>query len=523
MRRAFSHFFMISLFVFVIILLMACVPVASEGELHSLPNNQNAPSVTDQPGLPGSRLETPIGIVNTSPDFKISPITVLESANGMNGTVPLWSPTRDQLLLDCVLDRSALTILDVPELHSKIISKRSGCWQGTWSPNGQLVAFIDQNDDLQIALADSSNIHLVTSISSLRLPINIQWVDTNRLIYKHYQGGGHSSFTLLEISSGITEKIATIPGGTMAPYYADYLPVTSEIGVADYRLIVLSNLFPTSEEMLPKHITSGHYRLFPLYQSTNVDEAWTSYNGWLPGTNQLLVAWKQYKIPGEEVQQEALLFWDVSTNQISVAAPNGIEGILSPDGKYLAYLTRGPAILNPQNKPIHNEKADKFILWSVSPLVPTYMQLLELASGKVILSVPAKTLNFSPNSKYFAFFVQGELPKDVEFYLNGIQPVDGYGIYIIDLAHEKSILMIDDAASLPVWSPVEDKFLYEDDNGEIILFDVLNQHSTKILQLLKNEMVRAIRWSHEGDYFFISLVTEKETSIQKIVIIKSHQ
>lgn len=444
----------------------------------------------------------------------VPPVAVIEDEM-RSETGTLWSPTENQLLIDCQSDNANLVIATAPDFRPRVLSASSGCMQAGWSADGQKIAYIGQDDSLRIVEVNDGGSDLQSTIGKFRIPMEFQWVDSSHLVLGTYSGGGHMKYSLVDMANGKNEEMATIPGGDMSPYRFDYLPVTSGIEISDQRLLVLSNRFSAAQGGISTYFLDGEYRLFPAYQSVPVEQAWTAGKGWLPGTTQLLVAWKQYEdFFDPEVQQEALLFWDVATNQINVAAPNGTDGLLSPDGRHLAYLTRGPALLNQQNEPINNAETEVFSLYGPFPEVQTYLQLLNLLSGKIIISVPAREMNFSPDSTYFSFLTGNDVPPETVLDADGTLQAEANSMYITGLKDEKLVLSIQMAASLPVWSPTENEFLYKDVNGTIILYKIDQGASTEIVQLPPSVKINNMGWSQDGEYFSIMLYSEHDITFK---------
>jgi hypothetical protein len=445
----------------------------------------------------------------------VPPVAVIEDEM-RSETGTLWSPTENQLLLNnCQPSNSNLVVAAAPDFRPRVLSASSGCMQAGWSADGQKIAYIGEDDTLRIVELNDSGSDQHVTIGQFRVPMEFQWVDASHLVLGTYSGGGHMEYALVDIANGKNEEIAMIRGGDLDPYRFDYLPVTAEIEISDERLIVLSNRFSAAQGGLSTFAFLGHYRLFPTYQSVPVEQAWTASKGWLPGTTQLLVAWKQYKdFFDPEILQEALLFWDIATDQISVAAPNGTDGLLSPDGGHLAYLTRGPALLNQQNQPINNTESEIFSLYGPFPEVQTYLQLRNRLSGKITVSVPASEMNFSPDSTYFAYLTGPDVPPETVLDTDGTLKAEANRIYITGLEDEKLVLSIQQAASLPVWSPAENEFLYTDVNGAVILYKIDQGVSTEIVQLPPSVKINNMGWSQDGQYFSIMLYSEHDLTFE---------
>jgi hypothetical protein len=70
------------------------------------------------------------------------------------------------------------------------------------------------------------------------------------------------------------------------------------------------------------------------------------------------------------------------------------------------------------------------------------------------------------------------------------------------------------AASLPVWSPTENEFLYKDVNGTIILYKIDQGASTEIVQLPPSVKINNMGWSQDGEYFSIMLYSEHDITFK---------
>lgn len=261
---------------------------------------------------------------------------------------------------------------------------------------------------------------------------------------------------------------------------------------------------------------------------------WNYASDFLPGTNKVLVdlAAQMVKENGGKIVDikfiQKLILWDIDNQTTATVVPYATCGRFSPDHRLLAYLTVGPAKLDEKNRPVE----------SVNNEVEgvQYLQLMDMGTREVSLSVPITTLmdfdssnyyhpgmNFSPNGRYLALMTDRELVFDQtgwpEMHQAEQTGSNSRYLYILDLQNHKLVwhqsglardLEVDIVSPLefhlPIWSPKGDKFTYLDSENNIVLTDLIKGSNISITQKLSGLPV--VKWSHDGAYLSIQLSSE---------------
>jgi hypothetical protein len=446
----------------------------------------------------------------------ITPLLLLNAHLIRSTGSPLWSPTENSILFDCHLIESTITTISFPENTSEELTVNSGCWSAVWSPSGKTIAFLDNENYLGIINLENREIARLSK-RPLRLPVQITWLELDRLVYSHYSGGNHSAYFEVNTLIGEETDIAVIPGGEYGPPNADFLPITAESGINERKLFVVSSHFPANNTGR----SNGYYTAFPTYRSIPADQAWTAFKGWLTDPDRILVAWKHY-LPTGEVLKENLLLWNIRTDRVEVVGPNGIDGIFSPDARYLAYQTWGPIQRNGANQPIDYDSPFTVNLYDRPPEVPTYVQLLDVVSREVIFAMPAEIMNFSPDNQFLAL-----LSKSVEEENRGVDTVtiekdQSEFLHLYDLRSGKIVISLEKAASLPVWSPDHNRFIYLDGEGRLLIYHLSSGQSTVIGTVSSEEVVSEITWSFDGQFFLIRYAANHNGMVfDRIAVVKT--
>jgi len=195
-------------------------------------------------------------------------------------------------------------------------------------------------------------------------------------------------------------------------------------------------------------------------------------------------------------------------------APNGMGGEFSPDGRLLAYLTAGPALLNETSRPVpYPPGAER--------LSGVYLQVMELAGGTVQLSLPTYSRSdsddlilgahsylrggFSPDSRYLAILTPGLLQLDTSGWSLGVDTSQPDQVYlnILDWPARQVVWsgLSNEAAGIK-WSPLSDHLLYTDQDHNWQLLDVLNRVTTQMTAQVNGWF--SVAWSTSGRYLSLS-------------------
>jgi len=441
-------------------------------------------------------------------------VSLYPDYNALNH-ITSWSPVANEILyLDCNDGKTNIVRASMPDSQPQVLSDQSSCTDAVWSPEGQSIAYIGPSEDIWIVKTDGSNDHLIYKVPSPNFPWLAGWTNKQTLLHANYSGGGHSTYELLDVLSGKNRIVATVPGLSETPN-SEYIPVIYETDPQLFNLIVISEKLPVSTESIPTYFAEGHYSHIPEFGSTPIDQATTRFLGWLPGTNQMLVAWKSFTpYPDWVIQKENLLLWDVKTGSISLMVPNSYEGQLPSDGRYLVYLSHGQAMLDQYGVPVDWENGYHPRLYgdpSEEKPVTTYLQLLEMDSKQVKLSIPAIVMNFSHDSHYLAFVTFGKVEIDSSNRPIGIVHGTEQNTYanFVDLSSGTLMFSLDDITSPPVWAPDGNRFLYQDSTGNLFFYD-MDRGSVSITKSVIGFKIHRLDWSFDGKYFMVGLVAEQD-------------
>jgi len=209
-----------------------------------------------------------------------------------------------------------------------------------------------------------------------------------------------------------------------------------------------------------------------------------------------------------------LLLWNLENNTLRLIAPSGRGGKFSSDGNLLIYLTSGPAKPDYGSKPIPEKLKPSGSEFD-------YMQLLDMRSGKVSMSIPiAATFDvdlpewqlyghgnlcaqFSPDGRYLSFLTPGKVvenpkgwPARVE--INDATPVM---LNLLDLKEKKIIWSTPSIETAETfWSPTSKFMIYQDIDLNWQLFDIDGYKSIPITLENGQEVIEPA-WSHNGHYF----------------------
>jgi hypothetical protein len=434
-----------------------------------------------------------------------------------------WSPTGEAFLLGQGEPGLAVVLSSAaaPDFVPIPLSGPVYPFSFEWSPRGELVVFSavrHPQDAPQIWAVDpdGSNLRSLAVFSQALSTDLAGWLDPQHLVYASDLGGGHLETRAIEISSG-----QKLPWGAVL-FGRVYTPQNGTIpglaGSALFEVIMISERFP--EQRTFTHLnTLGSYRAMPeggpVSPPLSADQR---FLGWRGQSSQALVLWMTLLLNENQAWDHHLLLWDVDADQTHLVAPNARGGLISPEGDWLAYLTRGPASLDfrprlPDQPP-------------PAPLSETdFLQVLDLQSEvlryafagvlhrPVMQDKPDPTgtyrrmeAAFSPGSRYLAFLSRGpaeflvpgdpdvpEIAGEAGIYLNILDLREGRLVFAW-LAHPVSGL---------AWSPAGSRLAFQDPQAEWVVFDLETSY-IRTLTLPENGRFNEAAWSSTGRYLSLA-------------------
>jgi Tol biopolymer transport system component len=440
-----------------------------------------------------------------------------------------WSPTANEMLFYCDEKKMDNRIIKVaePDFIPEVISPEDfECSLFTWdelmwTQDGENILFSgrlpeDHNladnleiSDIWIMGRDGENPHRIDPLGISSSWLNFGgWLDKNTFVKLDYGKGGHWGLTLIEYITG--ERIA------WAFFYGTpHLPGKDYVAAATgdppiHRVFVISK---TPQSAVFEFVESKFVRPIPEFLDQNEH---TFFEGWIEGTNKMVVYLYLYKENG--LEKTHLLRWDVDTNVVKLVAPNGLGGKISQDGRYLAYVTYGPAKLDSTLAPMDFE-------YEQDPQeLPVYLQLLDMESNLVFLSLPVLAMvdetnffphhlpksSFSPNGQFFAFVTDAELDISEGWPIGGIDG-EATNMYIVDLNTRQLILSLP-VSSLPSWSHGSDKFIYNDGEGNLVLYDLTFGISLPITKSVDDIRIWPLSWSYDDRYVSLWIIDSSNQS-----------
>lgn len=377
------------------------------------------------------------------------------------------------------------------------------------------------------------------------------WLDDHTIILSGYREGTH----IFDLLKGETVNWA------MPRYYGvsfttqDYLVGTR--GEALFNMYALGSRDEPFDGVMEDSENNLRYALTPPPDSTyewtgQPRDGYTIAYDAIPDTNQVLGYWVQdiALFEGVKVKKiflvQKLILWDIVENTLTTLVPYGIWGHFSPDHRTLAYLTRGPALVDAEYRPIDPNSIDGFDLYSLDAK-ETYLQLLDRDTGIIYLSVPVASqrdiadseywhvgANFSPDGQYVSFITNHEIAFDDRGWPEMTQPEtaakNGGHLYVLDLINRRLVWDQDGLPPVPSgdfdsgpfenrtanWSPTRSQFFYVGAENNLFLVDLDAGVSTPVT--VNTSDVAGVEWSSSGDYAAVWAVVGDawQTGILKI-------
>jgi hypothetical protein len=368
--------------------------------------------------------------------------------------------------------------------------------------------------------------------------LSFLWMGWNSLVTSVYTGGGSSLIRILNVSDGQVQNAMWgrwIGDWGITP---DYLGATSEEGMC--LAVALYRNGPKVDfnkiDRVVDLATNFARKLTDVQLGTKAGGS-TFFNDFYPGTNLMLV-YRQAEIGtinGDHLDLEQirqLLLWNLDTDEVSLQVPYAYAGKFGPDRKTLAYVTLGRADLDEQNRP----KQMKAVLEGEAE---PYLQLLDLPSKQVFLSLPIywqrdtsfsclvpyryiPAIWFSPDGHSLAFLSDQELAESGPGKLEkaaGSQP--GSFLYVYDLNKRKLVwsrenVMLPDRDSdrlsgIVSWNPKGDKFVYRQQDGNLILQNLITGNSLQLTKSVGRGL--GVSWSYDGSYLLVEYLVNDQGEV----------
>jgi hypothetical protein len=390
----------------------------------------------------------------------------------------------------------------------------------TTSPNGRWILFGSvPKQDFDPGWNEFSQLMRVTTQESRFLPVFsdqgslrwlsfLGWLDGNTVAISDYAGGGFYNYSLMDIANNSLLARVQVHGPAWRPNPI-YLPAAEEYG-GPYQLMVLSRFAqanPYSTLLGPNDNSRG----FPKeYIAPDMN---TIFKDWLPDSNRMLVQAFVFNRNINSTTLSQLMLWHVDSAIVQMLVPAAIDGLFSPDGKLLAFVTLGTAPLNADGQPSFDFGAQ------VPPISQTYLQLMDMNTLKVLFSLPVVTaldrssnytvdvldtpLKFSPDSRYMAFITPGILIADQSGKLV-VLPVSQQSapyLSVVDLSSFQPLLSTPLGAIQDFYfSPTNDRLVFLGKEGNWYLLK-LNTSQVQTLVMEGGDRLRWNDWSYDGFYF----------------------
>lgn len=467
-----------------------------------------------------------------------------------------WSPANDEIVFvadqpsdshDVILVRAAAPDFQPQEIRavSPIPYGIEPCiYPGLlWSENGQQLFFSGPQENPSMGGMEPCSIWMVERDgSSPRRYYPEQkgrsfspdgWLDDHTIILSGYREGIHI-FDLLE---GETVNWA------MPRYYG--ISFTTRDFLVGTKGDVLFNMYAVGSRDEPYNAVmrdsenNMRYALTPPPDSTYewTGQPWDGYTiayDAIPNTNQVLGYWFQDVVhsEGEKILKifrvQKLVLWDIDQNILSTLVPYGLWGRFSPDGSTLAYLTRGPAMVDAENRPVDPNSLEGFDPYALDEK-ETYLQLLDRDTGSIFLSVPVASqydfadydylhvgANFSADGRFLSFITNRKIAFDDQGWPEMVQPEsaseEGGHLYVLDVINRRLVWDQGDLAPIPkgeaesksveqriaYWSPTRSQFFYIGAENNLILVDLDAGVSTPVT--VNTSDAPGVEWSSSGDY-----------------------
>lgn len=460
------------------------------------------PTVTLEPTAT-EEMATETAVPTSTPMPFVSPIwnPEIELLYLIDSDNIVWSPLRNEFLYGTcsamgVFDRATdgkVFLVSISGEQSTIAQDFICSAFGikiSWTPDGQQVLFTGSPLDISAPI-ESEGI-FITDITDRDKQVLLTgeqvgtkwgpdfrfWLDEHTFLYSGYITGGRELNALVNIQTNTRSLSLRIS-------HAEDISAFYLVGDNGMQTTSYTSAFAIPlEEMWSTSLGFDFFDRYALSPSIFS----SAFMDWLPDTNQMLVlTWdKDLDLYEDAPVTTQLQMWDMAANTLTMLIPRGTDGRFSPDGAYLAYLTR-------------NENGFD-------------IQLLNRADNRVIFTTPqyskendelgAPSFSFSPDGRFFTFYVH-----------DAVSPDDSL-LKVFDIPSQQVI------AELPAtpyweftWSPNSEYFLYENEYGRLALFN-LKDSSTISLTENNDSRLSKPQWSFDGSY--LSVTVGEKTAVLSI-------
>jgi hypothetical protein len=508
--------------IFLLLVLPGCAPVQTVAPSLSTPSPL-ATGTTVPPTVSPTSLPSPTPTQASTPT-PASPWAEGIEVNVLDGEYAWgkWSPVSGELVT--ILDNHLIR-LSSPDFTPKDLYSNATSF--LWSQDGQSIYFSGPRhpDDKQSAFDSEERSGWVVDRDG-RNPIQFQnnpgfwgkwfswkgWVSPSIAVTDEYGGGGHYGLDLVDVNSQKMVASGGFFGGSSYPG-KNYVAVDGSLPNFHPLVEVLGQNLPSFH--LPDHPDappSGNIRVIPIDDQSNT-RITTCYDGWITGTNRMLVDWDMWD-PEKEKGAYALYGWDVDQNLVSKIVDNALSGKISPDGKTLAYITLQR---DPPSEPSMSSVPD------YSEDIKAYLHVRDLHTGKMILSgIPiiaegadykscdlphlTPSVEFSPDNRYLAIHSGQQIVADTDGRPSDRQ--DGEPeeyLSLLDLQSGK-IVWMKMRGRRPSWSPDSAILLYESAG----IWKLLDIKTMTLMQLTNSKISRQetlwsieTSWSYDSSYVML--------------------
>jgi dipeptidyl aminopeptidase/acylaminoacyl peptidase len=422
-------------------------------------------------------------IIASSPDFR--PRTLYKY-----GTGPLWSGDGKSIYFS-------------GPMHPEIQDPQ----KETYSRSGWV---IDRNGENPVQFTDNPSFsgHLFTWEG---------WLNPITVVTSDYIAGGHYFLNLTDMSTQKSISQGLFYGGD---HYIgkDFVAINSLLPVEHPMMLVFGKNLPVQYPYKDYSTDlGGNFRIIPI-QNRDDQYMSTCFDGWMPGTNRMLVDWGLFDdMTGIT---DALYWWDADQNLVTKAVENAVSGQISPDGKILAFITKEPELSTKALSSPGLSSIDKSIV---------YLHKQDLQTGQITLtgipvyaqdngtkfcntSHPSPFITFSPDSHYLTI----ETGQELALLPDGTPSAEQDGkagdfLYLLDLQTEKITWSRQDASHAS-WSPDGTKLLIQngESNWEVLYIDTLRSVQLTRSPVAAPDDTWKIEFSWSFDSQYLMMVSREE-------------
>jgi Tol biopolymer transport system component len=437
-----------------------------------------------------------------------------------NGGVT-WSPNRNEFLYNtCPFipsqepgASSSVFLVDITnpnnpkELAGNLICPEFGL-DMDWTPDGEQILFTGLTVEEATAFDDMAfiqfgNIWKVPrqggtatvlvphdQVHSYWAPSFQLWLDGETVLTNGYSSGGHWMGVLLDIVTGEQSTPVIVHTGDFYERSLGYISATSGNDSRYQNFAFAASITDWYEADNPWG--GAHINILS-------DEFSSTFQDWLPGTAEMLVvtwAWEDSLIDTWAPTQ--LQLWNVETDELQLLADDSFYGRYSQDGRLLVYLTGSPdAVAN--------------------------LHLLDRQSGQIIFTTPTwisfeqfsfnrDHAAFSPDDQYLTFYTDEPMPA-----MTTAADSAGSSYYLNVLEIASGTILLSVPADNPFiheshWSPDGRRFLYEDEQKNWTVVD-LPEGERLPLTVSSGYRLGDPQWSFDGRYLSFSVDYDGGTAV----------